>query len=258
MTESKYYASSAYLLDNSFNYYYLFKVNPAIELQVVVNYDYNPSIYVEISNNVPLDDKIPRSTKYSKIKKISEADFDKYFKNNYDSIKNQSIHGGEYYLEEYSRNSFELHAFYEKPSRHISLRFSENLDSSLFFISVTHTIKMRPGIRNRCIEVPESTFIQAYRLLLDYFMEGSAMISTHEKLFTLAKSLINSKEEPTEPLVVLSGGYYFQTARELMLKRKEEIKARLLDMDDTPAKRAELRAEIKGIDYCITVLENNH
>ena len=72
MTESKYYASSAYLLDNSFNYYYLFKVNPAIELQVVVNYDYNPSIYVEISNNVPLDDKIPRSTKYSKIKKISE------------------------------------------------------------------------------------------------------------------------------------------------------------------------------------------
>ena len=257
MSESKFYASSACLIDSSLNYYFLFKVNPTVEIQVVINYSYNPRVCVEIARNEPLDDSIPKSTKYHKYKKITESDFDKYFKNNYESIKKQQIRGGEYYLEEYSGESFELHAFFEHPSRHLSLRFSEDLDSSLFYIDVEHTIKNRRGIRNRCTEISEDIFIRAYRLLLDYFLDGSAMVSTHEKLFKLAKSLISSDEEPAESLV-LNGQFYFQTARGLMLKRKEEIKTRLLDMDDTPAKRGELRAEIKGIEYCINVLENNH
>ncbi|MBP3257357.1 MAG: hypothetical protein J6M23_05040 [Bacteroidales bacterium] len=257
MSESKFYASSAYFLDSSLNYYFLFKVNPAIELQVVINYTYNPRVCAVISRNEPLDDSIPKSTKYHKFKKITESDFDKYFKNNYESVTNQQLRGGEYYLEAYSGESFVLHAFFENPSRHISLRFSEDLDSSLFYIDVEHTIKNRRGIRNRCTEISEDIFIRAYRLLLEFFLDGSSMISTYEKLFKLAKSLISSNEEPADSLV-LNGQFYFQTARDLMLKRKEEIKARLLDMDDTPTKRGELRAEMKGIEYCITVLENNH
>ena len=52
--------------------------------------------------------------------------------------------------------------------------------------------------------------------------------------------------------------YHYQQARELMLKRKEEIKLRLLELDDAPSKRRELRAEMKGIDYCIEILDKNH
>jgi len=43
-----------------------------------------------------------------------------------------------------------------------------------------------------------------------------------------------------------------------MLKRKDELKLRLLEFDDAPSKRRELRAEMKGIDYCVSILDENH
>ena len=62
---------------------------------------------------------------------------------------------------------------------------------------------------------------------------------------------------PDQP-VTINEDYYYQRARELMLRRKDEIKLRLLEFDDGPSRRKELRAEMKGIDYCVAVLDNNH
>ena len=47
------------------------------------------------------------------------------------------------------------------------------------------------------------------------------------------------------------------TVRELMLKRKEEIKFRLLELDDAPSRRKELMAEMRGIDYYVSILDKN-
>lgn len=49
-----------------------------------------------------------------------------------------------------------------------------------------------------------------------------------------------------------------QEARELMLQRKDEIKARLVEIDDKPSKRGELRAEMRAIDYCVSILDKYH
>ena len=49
-----------------------------------------------------------------------------------------------------------------------------------------------------------------------------------------------------------------QEARGLMLQRKDEIKARLVEMDDKPSKRGELRAEMRAIDYCVSILDKYH
>jgi len=69
--------------------------------------------------------------------------------------------------------------------------------------------------------------------------------------------ILGGYAQPDQP-VIINEDYYYQCARELMLKRKEEIKLRLQELDDTPSRRRELRAEMKGIDYCVSILDKNH
>lgn len=50
---------------------------------------------------------------------------------------------------------------------------------------------------------------------------------------------------------------YFDKAKAEMLERRKYIELRLVSVDEPPQKRRELRAEMKGIDFCISVLDAN-
>ena len=82
------------------------------------------------------------------------------------------------------------------------------------------------------------------------------MQTNQGKLWDTIDALTSSKK--LEDPVLINDEYYYLRARELMLKRKEEIKLRLLELDDIPSKRRELRAEMKCIDYCVSILDKNH
>ena len=49
----------------------------------------------------------------------------------------------------------------------------------------------------------------------------------------------------------------FRQVYNLMLERRKSIELRLVSVDEPPQKRRELRAEMKGIDFCISVLDAN-
>lgn len=68
---------------------------------------------------------------------------------------------------------------------------------------------------------------------------------------------LGGSAEPDQQ-VIINEDYYYLRARELMIKRKEKIKLRLLELDDIPSKRRELRTEMTGIDYCVSILDKNH
>ena len=42
-----------------------------------------------------------------------------------------------------------------------------------------------------------------------------------------------------------------------MLARRKIIELRLVSVDEPPQKRHELRAEMKGIDFCLSALDAN-
>lgn len=42
-----------------------------------------------------------------------------------------------------------------------------------------------------------------------------------------------------------------------MLERRKNIEFRLVSVDESPQKRRELRTVMKGIDFCISVLDAN-
>ena len=58
--------------------------------------------------------------------------------------------------------------------------------------------------------------------------------------------------------MVIAQESYYKKARDLMLQRKDELKARLVELDDKPSTRRELRAQMKAIDYCVSVLDKYH
>ena len=105
-------------------------------------------------------------------------------------------------------------------------------------------------------QISEKAFCDFYKRVLEFCYDGSAMREQQDQLYAHAV-LLSTSDEPEE-CPVTNPDYYFQKARDLMIQRKEEIKQRLLDSDDAPSRRRELRAEMKGIDYCISVLDENH
>lgn len=64
------------------------------------------------------------------------------------------------------------------------------------------------------------------------------------------------KDKPIGGLVI-DANRYFDKAKSEMLERKKNIEIRQVSVDEPPQKRRELRAEMKGIDFCISVLDAN-
>ena len=57
--------------------------------------------------------------------------------------------------------------------------------------------------------------------------------------------------------LIIDANKYFDKAKAEMIERRKSIELRLVSVDEPPQKRRELRAEMKGIDFCISVLDAN-
>ena len=183
--------------------------------------------------------------------------FNKYYNQHFDFLQKLRFHDGEYYVDMSDTGRWmALHAFFRQPSRHYKIEFTQDTDYAEVCISTENNIVYRRGVANRCRLLSEGIFSQVFKLVLEFFYDGSAMRGNQAKLWKTLDALVGSAV-PDEP-VLINDEYYYLRARELMLKRKEEIKERLLELDDIPSKRRELRAEMKGIDYCVSILDKNH
>ena len=234
----------------------LWKVNR--KLNFVADEDsHRPRLSAYIGLSEDLDDRIPKSSKYERCGKISQETFNKCWNESFAFLQKARLHDGEYYIERlYSGSYLVFHAFLRSPSKHYKITCRRDVEYALIDIGVENSIMYRRGVANRHHEISESVFCQAFKLVLDFFYDGAAMPANLGTLWDVLDSLAVSDEPGDVPII--NEGYHYQKARELMLKRKDEIKLRLLEYDDTPSKRRELRAEMKGIDYCVSILDENH
>ena len=189
--------------------------------------------------------------------RITKQTFQKRWNESFDSFQKARLRGGEYYIDRSdSGNRITFHAFLRNPSRHYEVIYWQEIDYAQFQIEVENNITYRRGIANHDPAIAESVFCQAFKLALEFFYDGSAIPVSQGKLWEVLDAMGGSAV-PDQP-VTINEDYYYQRAKELMLRRKEEIKLRLLEFDDSPSRRKELRAEMKGIDYCVSILDKNH
>jgi hypothetical protein len=180
-----------------------------------------------------------------------------YFNGNYAALQNLIIRGGDYYIERNDQGtSFTFHVFFEKTHYHCFVSCKQDIDGSSFAIHTRNTISWRPGVKKRGKHLSEEVFCEIYRMVLEFLYDGASMPARQVQLFEAVKGMVGP-DSPKMQVVINQESYYIR-ARNLMLQRKDELKARLVEMDDKPSTRRELRAQMKAIDYCVSVLDNNH
>ena len=91
--------------------------------------------------------------------------------------------------------------------------------------------------------------------MLEFCQEREAYVQFKDTLFAQVQALIcNGK--PIGGLII-DANKNFDKAKAEMLERRKSIELRLVSVDEPPQKRRELRAEMIGIDFCISVLDAN-
>ena len=235
----------------------LWKTNQSVQLCTDKGDPESYGLIAYVAIDFEFDDAFLDDERYDSVRRITQDAFRKQWNKNFDALQKATLHGGEYYIKkDDTGHRFSFHAFLRNPSRHYSITCTQEEECAVIEIEVESNIVGRRGTANHHRSIAESNFIKAYKVALEFFFDGSAMPVNHEKVWEVLDALGGS-DEPEKP-VLISADYHYQAARELMLKRKEEIKFRLLELDDVPSKRKELRAEMRGIDYCVSVLDKNH
>lgn len=235
----------------------VWKVGDIISLGTTADNDSEVWMTAGINFEKVVEEGIPAFLRDDKVRRCTQEVFNKHYKRNFEFLQKLRFHDGEYYIDKSdSGSSIHFHAFFRQPSRHYMIDYYQYDDCAEICISTENNIVKRRGVANHYTILSEGIFCQAFKMVLEFFFDGSAMPTNQPKLWETL-DVITSTNLPDEP-VLINDEYYYLRARELMLQRKEELKVRLLELDDIPSKRRELRAEIKGIDYCVSILDKNH
>ena len=257
MSESKFYSYIVWEMNSGKEYTVYEETNRDYHLETDDRIMDSPSVIVNVARGRHLPETLQDAKKLEKLKHLKEDAFLSVYNDALSSFQKRDFRGGEYYLStDKICDYYSFWAFTEKPRQSVNIWFSKLTKESQIGMSLVPTLWMRKGRRANAQAIPEGVFMQVYSLIFEFMHDRTAFTVYHEKLFSQIAALASPPGEGgTVPAVVLNQDYYFTQARERMLGRKNEILSRLVDMDDDPARRKELRAEIKGIEFCISILE---
>ena len=242
---------------NGLKYRTFWKMNKTFMLGTAEKGSKEPWLTVNISRGEDFQKFWPVSSEDIKVKRVTEEAYTMHYNETLAALQKLRFHDGEYYNQkDEDGTSIRFYGFFRSPSRYNSIEYIQNAGYIELMLSTERTLLPRRGIANRSKIFNEYAFAEAFKRTLEFFFDGTAMIANYEKLWDILDTL-NGSDEPSEPPLI-NDQYYYLRARDLMLKRKEQLKARLLDFDDVPSRRREIRAEMKGLDYCVSILEKNH
>lgn len=230
--------------------------NKEFQIEISKEADRIPRIEVYTTRKDKLSHKIPQSSKYNKITRIQESEFNEYFNQTLQNLHHLDVSGGEYFIssDDYS-DTYELEAFLTKAHVHLSLYICHTIDFTEIRMATARSFARRPGISRNYVSFPEPQFRQIFNLMMDFCHNRESYVRFQDPLYAQIQALVCDEK----PVVGLSAnaGNCFDQARSEMLKHKKNIELRLLNMDEPTQKRKELRAEIKGIDFCVSILDAN-
>ena len=255
MTESNYWVGT-YVSPSSPDKSTIHQASKDFDIDLSGSVDWNPGIEVTVARNDKFSIQVPKSSKYHKVKRIQEADFLQFFNQTLHYFQHLDINGGEYYIDTNDfAESYAFEAYFEKPHINLSLYINHGIGLTECSLNLSHSFSYRPGIRRKYVLLPEETFRQAFNLMLEFCHDRGAYTKFQDTLFAQVQALI-CNDKPIGGLVI-DANRYFDKAKAEMLERKKNIELRLVSVDEPPQKRRELRAEMKGIDFCISVLDAN-
>ena len=95
-------------------------------------------------------------------------------------------------------------------------------------------------------------FIKIKALILDYFSDLDSLKVLKGKLLNNYNQLIYGDNIPLEPLKNVIN---YSDITDQIKTRKDTLIRQLIEEDESKEKRNQIRAEIKGLDYALKVIE---
>lgn len=221
-------------------------------LYVSINEDweYTPSIEINYSKEY-ISEATP-ADQYVKVKRIIPEIFESYYTSTIRKLNKSFLENGEYYYK-YNIKRCKLYLFTD--SKQVLIHIDNDIDNFYCNISPYNGIRGRNTARKEMDILPEEVARQLFNLTIELLYDPQNLKNLKDEYYKQL-SLLIEKEEPIKGLI-LNADIAFNEIRTQITDRIKSIENRMINIDDTTENRNELRGELKGLKYCLKILDGN-
>ena len=184
------------------------------------------------------------------VKKISKSDFEKVYKESYNEIRTYDFLDPECYF--LNKTIYVFSSEKSKNKRVCKINVAEDENSFSCDISLISSFRERPYIRRKVEFFDYEKFIKIKAFVLDYFSDLDSLKVLKGKLLNNYNQLICGDNIPLEPLKNVIN---YSDITDQITKRKDTLIRQLIEEDESKETRNQIRAEIKGLEYALKVIE---
>ncbi len=221
-----------------------------VAITVDENWERAPSIEVDIGDGIPQD--LPEQNQYVKVKKIIPELFDSYYNDTIRHFSNNFPDKPEYYLEA-SSHTFKIECYTDKEQ--LSIFIDKTPNRFTCRISLSPGTSGRHYARRKYELLAEEVVKQIFQLTLEFLHNRKSLQNLKDEYFKQIALLV--KEDKPISGLILNADLAFDGIRQQILYRIDELENRLINFDEEPNKRLELRGELKGMKFCLKILDAN-
>lgn len=232
------------------------KWHPEYQVDVDEEVEYYQYISVCVNKLGQKGIEKPSSSKYEKVKPIIREIFLEHYSLAVRNFQEYENNEGECYIHHNSKDWIVIRYFSinEKQKLSIEIDFRNSIDDLWLMIHREHGHKHRPTARKNGTAISLDDFHQFLHLTAGFLSDSDSFLVFVEDYIKNMRRLSEGEEKITG--LLFSSEKSFETIIEQLNKRKKAIEMRLIDNDADPAnERANLRGELKGIDYAISTIE---
>lgn len=211
---------------------------------------YSPHLSVCIENIKRIS--VPKKSKYTSAVEITQQSFDDFYKMNYRRLQDESLDDAEFY----ENDTYDSITLYALQGKKLFCIFTE-IDPA--FRNICLCMDSSPGrFRSRTHKLKKiepEVFKQAYHLLLELFYDPELVYQNFESAWSQLDALVHG-DQPIHGIRI-NADVYFDNMIRAIKTRIRRMEKKLIDEDGTPEERARIRGELKGMEYCVKVI-NEH
>lgn len=213
------------------------------------NWEYSPHIEIEYyieSAPVPT-----QPSEYVKITRIIPEIFDSYYTSTLLKLS-EFPEEGEYYYK-HNINYCELYCYTNHD--HIIIKIRNEINYFDCHISRYLGIRSRNSVRKNLETLPKELMKQLYNLTLELLHDPQNFKNLKDDYYKQL-SLLIQKREPIKGLILNADAAFYEVRKQIT-NRIESIENRMINFDDKPQNRYELRGELKGLKFSLKILDGN-
>lgn len=225
-------------------------VEKYLYISINEDWEYNPRI--EINYSQECISEVTEASQYVKVKRIIPEIFDSYYNSTIRKLSESFLENGEYYYK-YNIKRCQLYLFTD--TRHVIIDIHNDIDNFYCRITRYTGIRGRNTVRKELDTLPEEVMKQLFSLTIELLHDPQNLKNLKGEYYKQLDLLIE-KKEPIKGLI-LNVDIAFNEVRTQIASRIKTIENRMINFDDTLENRNELRGELKGLKYCLKVLDSN-